>query len=310
MLAGAWVRDYPVDQTIIARLCGMSNEAVEAELAPFAAALDGPMRRSGEVWKLTSLRDSWFLLADQLTDAQLDMLIAIFLEVLGETNPDYDDPDRRWKFDRSSPKQASANLRRGLSEAVIALGVWPEQVKGVADASHRSAAAVRVLLEFADERRWWSLSNDFRRLAEAAPDAFLSAIESALAADPSPMASLFRSDEGFMHASEYLADLMWALEILCWSPDHVGRATLTPCKARQCRSWWQDQQSPQRDACTNFPSLATADIRIANRAHPVARSDSAPAAKSGLGSPSRYRANRPRRNASHVEAAVARLLHR
>lgn len=230
MLAGAWVRDYPVDQSIIARLCGMSYEAVEAELAPFAAALDGPMRRSGEVWKLTSLRDSWFLLADQLTDAQLDTLIAIFLEVLGETSPDYDDPDRRWKFDRSPPKQASANLRRGLSEAVIALGVWPEQVKGVADASHRSAAAVRVLLESADERRWWSLSNDFRRLAEAAPDAFLSAIESALAADPSPMASLFRSDEGFMHANEYLADLMWALEILCWSPDHVGRATLILAK--------------------------------------------------------------------------------
>lgn len=82
----------------------------------------------------------------------------------------------------------------------------------------------------ADERRWWSLANDFRRLAEAAPDAFLSAIETGLAADPSPMASLFRSDEGFMHANEYLADLMWALEILCWSPDHLGRATLILAK--------------------------------------------------------------------------------
>ena len=230
MLAGAWDRNYPVDRAIIARLCGMSYEAVEAELAPFAAALDGPMRRSGEVWKLTSLRDSWFLLAEQLTDAQVDILVAIFLEVLGEVSPDYDDPDRRWKLDRSPPKQASPDLRRGLSEAVIALGVWPEQAKGVADAAHRSAAAVKALLADADERRWWSLANDFRRLAEAAPDAFLSAIESGLAAEPSPMASLFRSDEGFMHANEYLADLMWALEILCWSADHVGRATLILAK--------------------------------------------------------------------------------
>lgn len=230
MLAGAWDRNYPVDQAIVARLCGMSYEAVEVELAPFAATLDGPMRRSGEVWKLTSLRDAWFLLAEQLTDAQLDLLITVFLEVLGKVSPDYDDPDRRWKFDRSPPTQASPDLRRGLSEAVIALGVWPEQVKGVADAAHRSAAAVKALLADADERRWWSLANDFRRLAEAAPDAFLAAIEGALAGDPSPMASLFRSDEGFIHANEYLADLMWALEILCWSADHVGRATLILAK--------------------------------------------------------------------------------
>lgn len=230
MLAGAWDRDYPVDQALLTRLCAMSYEAIETELAPLAAALDGPMRRSGEVWKLTSLRDSWFLLAEQLTAAQLDTLIEIFCEVLGEVSPHYDDPDRRWKFDRSPPKQASPDLRRGLSEAVIALGVWPDQAKGVADAAHRSAAAVKTLLADADERRWWSLANDFRRLAEAAPDAFLSAIEGALAADPSPMASLFRSDEGLMHAKEYLADLMWALEILCWSADHVGRATLILAK--------------------------------------------------------------------------------
>ncbi len=89
------------------------------------------MRRSGEVWKLTSLRDSWFLLAEQLTAAQLDTLIEIFLEVLGEVSPHYDDPDRRWKFDRSPPKQASPDLRRGLSEAVIALGVWPDQARTV-----------------------------------------------------------------------------------------------------------------------------------------------------------------------------------
>lgn len=230
MLAGAWDRTYPVDQLIIARLCGKPYEAVEAELAPFAATLDGPMRRSGEVWKLTSLRDSWFLLAEQLTDAQLDLLITIFLEVLSEVSPDYDDTDRRWKFDRGPPKLASPDLRRGLSEAVIALGVWPARATGVSHAAQRSAAAVTTLLADADERRWWSLANDFRRLAEAAPDAFLSAIEGALAADPSPMASLFRSDEGLMHANEYLADLMWALEILCWSPDHVGRATLILAK--------------------------------------------------------------------------------
>lgn len=230
MLAGAWDRNYPVDRQIIARLCRADYDAVETELAPLAAMLDGPMRRSGEIWKLTSLRDAWFLLAGQLTTAQVDTLVEIFLEVLGAVNPAYDDPDRRWRFDRTPPKHASPELRRGLSEAVIALGVWPEQAWGVTNAAHCSAGAVKALLADADERRWWSLANDFRRLAEAAPDAFLSAIETALAAEPSPMASLFRSDEGLLHPNEYLADLLWALEILCWSPDHLGRATLILAK--------------------------------------------------------------------------------
>ena len=226
MLAGAWDRDYPADRTIVARLCNLPYDAVEEALAPLAAALDGPFRRSGSVWKLTSLRDSWFLLASRLTTAQVETLIAVFLEVMGEISPRYNDPDYRFRFDRSPPTEASPDLRRGLSEAVIALGIWHDQASGVAGAAHMSDRAVADLLGGADEARWWSLSNDFRRLAEAGPDAFLSAIDKALAAQPSPMASLFRSDEGLLHAQEYLSDLLWALEILCWSPDHAGRATL------------------------------------------------------------------------------------
>jgi hypothetical protein len=40
------------------------------------------------------------------------------------------------------------------------------------------------------------------------------------------MAPLFRSDEGFLHPSEYLSDLLWALELLCWSPKHLGASAL------------------------------------------------------------------------------------
>ncbi|MGO4127883.1 helix-turn-helix domain-containing protein [Inquilinus sp. YAF38] len=226
MLAGAWDRAYPVDRAILSRLCCASYDEAEAILAPFAAKLDGPLRRSGSVWKLTSLRDAWFLLAGQLTIAQIDLLIVSFLEVLGEANQAYDDRDRRWKLDRSPPKHASPNLRRGLSEALIALSVYSDRAAGIPDAHYRTPSAVKKLLDGANERLWWSLSHDFRRLAEAAPDPFLEAIEQALAADPCPMSSLFRSDEGFLHDTEYLADLLWALEILCWSADYVGRATL------------------------------------------------------------------------------------
>ncbi len=226
VLAGAWDRDYPVDRTILSRFTGMDYDALESELAQFGTMLDGPMRRSGPVWKLTSLRDAWFLLGDQFTPALIDRFTAIFHETLGAVDPAYDEPDRRWRFDRSAPTQASPELRRGLGEAMIALGVYPNRASGIPNADGRSALAVKTLLAQADGRLWWSLSRDFRRLAEASPDAFLSAIDSALRQDPSPLAPLFRSDEGLLHPNEYLSDLMWALEILCWSAAHVGRATM------------------------------------------------------------------------------------
>lgn len=226
MLAGAWNRENQLDQAQLSSLAGMAYDDVEEALGPFATALDGPVRRSGPLWKLTSLRDSWTLLAGHLKDGDVDNLIAAFLDVYGKERPGFDETKPNWNFNPGPPTVVSPALRRGLGEAVIALGVYPEAVTGVADAKQRGAAAVASLLGGAGDRLWWSLADDFQRLAEAAPDEFLAAVETALAARPSPMDPLFRSDEGFLHPTEYLADLLWALELLCWSPDHAGRATL------------------------------------------------------------------------------------
>ena len=227
MLAGAWREDHSADREILERLSGQLYKDLEADLAPFAASFDGPVRRSGPVWKLASLRDAWFLLGSHLTAHHLDMLEQSFLRVLGEPDPNFDaSPDDRWKFDREPPKLPSDELRRGLSETMIALGIFPDRASSVSNAADRSARAVGRLLSGADERVWWSLSDDFRNLAEAAPATFLDGVNNALDKKPSPMASIFRSDEGFLHPNEYLADLLWALELLCWSPSHLGASAL------------------------------------------------------------------------------------
>jgi hypothetical protein len=226
MMAGSWRQDHPADRKVLERLSGRAYHKLEADLAPLASSFDGPIRRSGPVLKLASLRDAWFLLGSHLTTHHLDMLEQCFLQVLGEPNPNFDaDPDDRWKIDREPPRLASSELRHGLSETMIALGVFPEQASNVSDSATRSDRAVRALLSNADERVWWSLSDDFRNLAEAAPAAFLECVDDALD-DPSPMASLFRSDDGFLHPSEYLSDLLWSLELLCWSPKHLGAGAL------------------------------------------------------------------------------------
>ncbi|WP_029007349.1 helix-turn-helix domain-containing protein [Azospirillum halopraeferens] len=223
MLAGAWNGDSEADRRIIERLAGKPYPEVEATLAPLAASLDGPLRRSGSMWTLASLRDAWFLLAPGLTDSQVERHAAAFREVLGVPDPAFDiSADQRWRMD-SETGRASAALRRGLAEAMIALGVFHDRAVNVSNAARRAEDAVRALLRGADERLWWSLSDDFSRLAEAAPSAFLKALDEAQDAPEQPLRALFRSEEGRLGPSEYLADLLWALEMLAWSPDCLAR---------------------------------------------------------------------------------------
>ncbi len=81
------------------------------------------------------------------------------------------------------------------------------------------------LLQNADQRRWWSLSHDFRLLAEASPSAFLTAVEDSLDQNDPPIGALFGHDEGGVFGAEHLSDLMWALESLAWSPEWMPRVT-------------------------------------------------------------------------------------
>lgn len=227
MLAGGWRDDYPVDRKVLERLSGQSYDALVASMAPYAAAFDGPVRRSGTAWRLASLRDAWFQLAPFLTDGHLDRLNVAFLAVMGERDPSFDaKPADRWKIDREPPKIASPDLRHGLGEAMVALGVFPDRAKAASTATFAAHRNVSALLEKADERLWWSLSDSFRLLSEAAPQAFFNSIDVALNRDPSPMAALFRSDEGFIHPQEYLSDLLWSLELHAWSPRHLATVSL------------------------------------------------------------------------------------
>jgi len=58
MLAGGWVETSAMDRKVVSALAGRPYEQVEEILAPLAAAMDGPLRRSGSVWKVVSLRIS------------------------------------------------------------------------------------------------------------------------------------------------------------------------------------------------------------------------------------------------------------
>ncbi len=228
MLAGAWDEKSALDRRIVSALAGCAYEQVETALAPLAAMVGGPLIRSGSIWKIVSLRDLWTLVAPQLTTSQLARFEAAYHQVLGAVDPRFEATRNSTWFEREGEfgEEASPALRRGLAQTMIALGVYPDAAKGIIEPARHADLAITKLLSNADAKLWWSLSRDFRGLAEASPTAFLDAVDAALDGDDPPLMSLFRSDEGFLTRTEYLSELLWALEMLARSPDFLMRSAL------------------------------------------------------------------------------------
>lgn len=227
LFAGAWVETSARDRKILSRLAGRPYEDVEAVLAPLTG-VGGPLVRVGALWRVVSLRDLWTQIAGQITTAQLARFEAAFQSVLGAINPRYATRPKSIYYEEEGefPEAPTSALRTGLTEALIAMAVYPGRAALITNLEGRVHRMVAKLLDNASPALWWSLSRDFHNIAEAAPTAFLEALESGLDGDDPSAKSLFRSDEGMMHPTEYLSNLLWALEMLARSPDYLMRAAL------------------------------------------------------------------------------------
>lgn len=228
LLVGGWDEDFEADKAVLTELAGESYEQILLGLAPYTGEFDSPLRKVGSTWRLASPLDAWFLLARHLTTTQLDRFGRIAQSVLGADDPRYEmASDERWLASvRGIQPTYSRLLRHGVGEILILLALQGQAVRSASDTRWRADAIVKALLQDADARRWWSLSRDFRLLAEASPSAFLQAIEESLDKNDPPIGALFGSDGGGVFNTEHLSDLLWALEALAWSPDLLPRVGL------------------------------------------------------------------------------------
>ena len=227
LLAGGWVETSEGDRARLADLADKPYDAIIADLAKYVGAFDSPLQKVGPAWRIASPSDAWILLAQHLTNADLDRFENVAHAVLGAPDPRFDmEPDKRWMADVHGIRPPySGLLRHGVGQVLILLALWGSEIRTADKAPRRADAIVARLFRDADAQRWWSLSGDFRLLAEASPAAFLTAIEDSLEQNDPPIGVLFGRDEGGYFGTEYLADLMWALETLAWSPDWMPRVT-------------------------------------------------------------------------------------
>ena len=227
LLAGAWDDRQEADKDCLARLAGTSYDILMAELSALLPQSDSPLRKAGTVWKIASPRDAWFLLAPLISNGDVDRFTEVAKDVLGQLDPRFAlrGDQRIYAAMEGQMPRHSGYLRTGLAETAILLGVFGEQATAVPDARLRARVFVRDLLLNARAERWWSLSDQLRELAEAAPEVFLECVEESLAMNDPPLITLFKEDEGGLFGRSYHAELLWALEILAWSKEYLGKVT-------------------------------------------------------------------------------------
>lgn len=227
-IVGAWNEANPADLEIIRKLANEEYNSWISKVREILHNPDSPLSLKNGRWQVKDRSDLWLLLASRIFDNTLDDFKQCVLAALSELDPQFElPPEERYAASYHGKKlEHSSDIRKGMAESLALLGCQPD---ALINCSREKPAAVtiltlRELFENADWVLWGSLNPILPELAEAAPDEFLSAVESALQQEACPFDDLFSQEDNGITGRNYLTGLLWALESLAWDQQYLVRA--------------------------------------------------------------------------------------
>jgi hypothetical protein len=232
VLIGRFSENQPADLEVAAELLGAEYAAVADELGALVAAEDPLLARLGASLAVVSPVDAWLLVGERLLSEDVDVFRRAAIKVLTEIDPRQElAPEDRWQAGVLGKVRAhSHDLRHGIATTLALMGAYGDAVIPGARLTPAELARwiVREVLDAANGDRsgrlWASLDDVITLLAEAAPEEFLAAVGAGLAADEPLLAKLFTDPQSSnaLYAAPSHSGLLWALEVVSWSPDHFG----------------------------------------------------------------------------------------
>lgn len=201
-----------------------------AALRDLSLVPNSPIKQRDGQWQMANRLDAWKELGPRLFDEHLTRFKQIAIEVLRESDPQFElPPDHRMAASLYGkvPKHSHA-IRKGLAETLALMGSYPEYLiscsHGKVEATVRSI--VSKIFENADWVIWASLNDVLPLLAEAAPKEFLHAVEDRLAQDPGLFDRIFAEEGRGLSGRNYMTGLLWALETLAWADEYLAQVVL------------------------------------------------------------------------------------
>lgn len=221
MLVGAWSPANEMDALAVQRL-GVEPENLDQICGILARERDAPIEKVDAAWAWKSHATAWSLLHESLTPSRRQVFAEVAIDVLTGRMPPNDPGAPRQEASshglgfRRAYTSCSAAMEAGISASLGHLSQRVDEGRSGAD------VAARVIREVLGPtwQRWMRLTEVLSDLAEAAPRAFLDALEEGLTAD----------DEGF---SQWMSDekassawrLLHTLQMLAWDRKLAPKAS-------------------------------------------------------------------------------------
>ena len=230
ILIGEWDESYETDKAVVSAIAGVDYEQFVRAVTPFQSGPSPLISCAGTVWKVYARPTAWKLLEPALTTRQLEALLQSAHDVLLEPDPRFElAPEERWMANVHGKRRAhSSHLRNALAAGLLhAAALGRDDAACYAGRRAQSwidGACYRLFEKRSEPGFWRRIRGELRELAEAAPDQFLTALEADLSQAEPQVCDMFE-DEG-EHGACLHADLLWALELLAWAPEYVGRVAL------------------------------------------------------------------------------------
>ncbi|MFK5912930.1 MAG: hypothetical protein QM484_01030 [Woeseiaceae bacterium] len=230
-LMNAWNSHNHEDKQIVERIYGCKYEKIEKDLQELFNQDDTPVLYIGGVWKAKSPLELFSLVGGRIPSDQINRFFEVAKEMLSIPDPQLELPDeKRWMaqvYGKTHPY--SELLFESICDSLIKLAVLGSEYSGLGTINMEARVSnfVTNLLEDADDVRWLSLASYLPTLAEAAPNAFITAIENSLKTKEKPVTRLITEtgDSGAMGRCWH-SGLLWALENLAWSSRTFARVAL------------------------------------------------------------------------------------
>ncbi|NJS14154.1 MAG: hypothetical protein HC788_05465 [Sphingopyxis sp.] len=226
-LAGAWKRDIAGDVNCVELLAEKKYLEIERDVAELASLADAPVWAIGNYRGLVSRKDALFAIADAITPEDFDSFLKLAELVFSLDDPQFDLPvEDRWRANILEKRpEVSGALRQSVGELLVLFALYGERLVGtrLGSIAPRIDGLVGKVLKGVDARAWLSRQGDLQLLAEAAPDAFLSAVEADLKSANPQILAMLRPVGAALFDGPDRTGLLWALELVAWHRDHFGR---------------------------------------------------------------------------------------
>ncbi len=258
ILVGGWT-DSEGDREFAATMTGESWPVIERALLHAARTNDPPFVRSGDQWHLASSEEAYLVLGHTLTHSDLARWHKLVVDLISETDPVLDLPadERPLAGIHGVRRKYSSVLRRGVAEGLTLIGSHEdERMSDNSTAGEHASSVVREILHIANAdtsgRSWWALSDVLPLLAEAAPYAFLDSVHEDLDGASPLLRTMFqdRNTDSIFGTSSPHSGLLWALETLCWSEDHILEAARALARLRSIDPGGRLSNRPLESLCS------------------------------------------------------------